>query len=68
MTGGAWARRGEDAVNLNLSKDEIMREVEESVRKHGKTGFIDPTLLRERKVLTTGDRQVHLDVGEERQP
>ena len=38
------------------SKDEIMRQVEESVRKHGKTGFVDPTLLRERKVLATETR------------
>ena len=43
-----------EAVDLDRSKDEIMRRVEESVRKHGKTGFVDPTHLRERKVLATG--------------
>ena len=43
-----------EAVDLDRPNDEIMRQVEESVRKHGKTSFIDPTLLRERKVPATG--------------
>ena len=44
-----------EAVDLDRPKDEIMRRVEESVRKHGKTRFfVDPTHLRERKVLATG--------------
>jgi catechol 2,3-dioxygenase-like lactoylglutathione lyase family enzyme len=37
-------------------KDEIVRQVEESVRKHGRTGFIDPTIIRERKVLARSAR------------
>jgi catechol-2,3-dioxygenase len=40
-----------EGVDFDRPKDEIMRRVEESVRKHGKTGFVDPTILRERKVL-----------------
>lgn len=40
-----------DGVDLEQPKDEIMRRVEESVRQHGRTGFIDPTIIRERRVL-----------------
>jgi catechol-2,3-dioxygenase len=40
-----------EGVDLERPKDEIIRQVEESVRQHGRTGFIDPTIIRERKVL-----------------
>jgi hypothetical protein len=40
-----------EGLDLEQPKDEIIRQVEESVRQHGRTGFIDPTIIRERKVL-----------------
>lgn len=40
-----------EAVDLDQPKEQIMRQVEESVRQHGRTGYIDPAIVRERKVL-----------------
>jgi len=40
-----------EGVDLDRPKDEILRRVEESVRQHGQTGDIDPTIVRERRVL-----------------
>ena len=40
-----------EAVDLDRPNDEILRRVEESVRQHGRTGYIDPTIVRERRVL-----------------
>jgi catechol-2,3-dioxygenase len=40
-----------EGVDLEQPKEEIIRRVEESVRRHGRTGFIDPTIISERKVL-----------------
>jgi catechol-2,3-dioxygenase len=40
-----------EGLDLDRPQDEIIRQVQESVRKHGRTGFIDPAILKERKVL-----------------
>lgn len=37
-------------LDLTQSPDEIMRQVEESVREYGKTGFMDPTALEEQDI------------------
>ena len=40
-----------EGVDLDRPRDEIIRRVEESVAKHGRTGYVDPTMLKERRVL-----------------
>ena len=40
-----------EGLDFDRPKDEILHRVEESVRQHGRTGYIDPTIVRERRVL-----------------
>ena len=40
-----------EGLDFDRPKEEILRRVEESVRQHGRTGYVDQTLVRERRVL-----------------
>ena len=48
---GAEALVLQQALDFDQPQDEILRRMEASVRQHGATGYIDPTVVRERRVL-----------------